>query len=113
MVAVAPDRRLEVEAYLEGFPERYLSTRKPQEIRRHFEMAARFGEDPVQLAFRYAPQASEITLVTRDRERLFATMAGVLAAWGMNIVTADAFSNAQGVVSGQLPHLRTAFARWR
>ena len=29
---------------------------------------------------------------------LFADMAGVLAAWGMNIVTADAFSNAKGVV---------------
>ena len=29
---------------------------------------------------------------------LFAAMAGALAAWGMNIVTADAFSNAHGVV---------------
>jgi [protein-PII] uridylyltransferase len=54
--------------------------------------------DPVQLDFHYAPEASEITLVMRDRELLFATMAGVLAAWGMNIVTADAFSNTQGVV---------------
>src|SRR5208282_6883454 len=29
---------------------------------------------------------------------LFATIAGVLAAWGMNIVKADAFANAAGVV---------------
>jgi [protein-PII] uridylyltransferase len=41
---------------------------------------------------------SELTLVTRDRPQLFATVAGALAAWGMNIVTADAFSNRQGIV---------------
>ncbi len=44
------------------------------------------------------PGTSEMTLVTPDRALLFADMAGALAAWGMNIVTADAFSNAQGVV---------------
>ncbi len=64
----------------------------------HFEMAQRFGEDKVQLEFHYGPETSEITLVTPDRAMLFADMAGALAAWGMNIVTADAFSNRQGVV---------------
>ena len=98
VVAFAPGKKAKVEAYLEGFPERYLRTRSPEQIRRHFEMASRFAEDEVQLSFHYAPEASEIALVTRDRELLFATMAGVLAAWGMNILTADAFSNAQGVV---------------
>ena len=58
----------------------------------------RFAEDRVQLEFRYAPETSEITLVTPDRAMLFADMAGALAAWGMNIVTADAFSNRQGIV---------------
>ncbi len=48
--------------------------------------------------FHYAPGTSEITLVTPDRPLLFADMAGALAAWGMNIVTADAFSNRQGIV---------------
>jgi len=41
---------------------------------------------------------SEITLVTQDRPRLFAGMAAALAAWGMNVVTADAFANQEGVV---------------
>jgi [protein-PII] uridylyltransferase len=36
--------------------------------------------------------------VTADRPFLFAKIAGALAAWGMNIVKADAFSNAGGVV---------------
>ena len=40
----------------------------------------------------------ELTLVTRDRPFLFATLAGVLAAWGMNIVKANAFSNEAGIV---------------
>jgi [protein-PII] uridylyltransferase len=98
VVALLPDRKPAVQAYLEGFPERYLRTRTPEQVRTHFEMASRFAEDPVQLDFRYALGASEITVVTPDRPLLFANMAGALAAWGMNIVTADAFSNRQGVV---------------
>jgi [protein-PII] uridylyltransferase len=39
-----------------------------------------------------------LTLVTKDRPYLFATLAGVLAAWGMNIVKANAFSNGSGTV---------------
>ena len=40
----------------------------------------------------------ELTLVTSDRPFLFANLAGSLAAWGMNIVKADAFSNQAGMV---------------
>jgi [protein-PII] uridylyltransferase len=98
VAALLPGRRPEVEAFLEGFPERYLRTRTPDQVRMHFDMAEWFAKDPVQLKFAYAPEVSEITLVTRDRPLLFADMAGALAAWGMNIVTADAFSNRQGIV---------------
>jgi [protein-PII] uridylyltransferase len=98
VVALLPDQKDEIKAFLDGFPERYVLTRTPDQVRSQFKMARRFAEDPVQLEFRYAPTVSELTLVTRDRPQLFATMAGVLAAWGMNIVTADAFSNRQGVV---------------
>jgi [protein-PII] uridylyltransferase len=98
VVAVLPGKRAEVEAFLEGFPERYLRTRTPEQVRLHFEMAQRFAEDRVQIEFHYAPGASEVTLVTPDRALLFADMAGALAGWGMNIVTADAFSNRQGIV---------------
>ena len=98
VVAVLPGKRAEVEAFLEGFPERYLRTRTPEQVRMHFEMAQRFDQDKVQLEFHYAHGTSEITLVTPDRALLFSDMAGALAGWGMNIVTADAFSNRQGVV---------------
>jgi [protein-PII] uridylyltransferase len=39
-----------------------------------------------------------MTIVTGDQPALFAKLAGILAAWGMNIIKADAFSNAAGVV---------------
>jgi len=96
--ALLPGKRERVEAFLEGFPERYLRTRTPDQVRMHFEMAERFAQDRVQIEFRYAPEMSEITLVTPDRALLFSDMAGALAAWGMNIVTADAFSNRQEIV---------------
>jgi [protein-PII] uridylyltransferase len=64
----------------------------------HFEMAEWIKRDPVQLRFQFSPGTSEITLVAPDRPLLFADMAGALAGWGMNIVTADAFSNRQGIV---------------
>ena len=62
------------------------------------EMAAQLGKDPVQISLRRSRHWYQLALVTRDRPALFATMAGVLAAWGMNIVKAAAFSNQSGVV---------------
>jgi [protein-PII] uridylyltransferase len=96
--SLVPDQRTAVADFLEGLPERYVLTRSPEQIRTHFRMAERLRQDRVQLDFRYAPAVSELTVVTPDRALLFANMTGALAAWGMNIVTADAFSNSQGIV---------------
>jgi [protein-PII] uridylyltransferase len=98
ITSMMPGNRAEVETFLEGLPARYLSTRTPEQVRSHFERSTRFAEDPVQLEFTYSPGVNEITLITPDRPQLFATMAGALAAWGMNIITADAFANRQGIV---------------
>ncbi len=84
--------------FLEGFPQRYLRTRSPEQIRTQYDMSKHLRDDPVQLDFTWTADRSEITLVTPDRQMLFARIAGVLAAWGMNIITADAFSNARGIV---------------
>lgn len=96
--ALVPNQRAAVAQFLEGFPERYVLTRSPEQIRTHFHMAERLEKDRVQLDFRYSPTISELTVVTPDRALLFANMTGALAAWGMNIVTADAFSNREEVV---------------
>jgi [protein-PII] uridylyltransferase len=84
--------------FLEGLPQRYLHTRLPEQIRNHFEMAAKLDQDAVQLDLRPHRQLYDLTVITRDRSRLFADVAGALAAWGMNIVKAGAFSNDAGVV---------------
>src|SRR4029077_18023951 len=69
-----------------------------EEVLRHMEMADEVGQDPVQLDLRRGRHWYELTLVTGDRPFLFVTLAGVLAAWGMNIVKANAFSNQAGTV---------------
>src|SRR5712671_1043688 len=84
--------------FLEGFPQRYLRVHSPEEVMRHMEMADHFGEDPVQVELKRGRHWYELTLVTKDRPSLFATLTGVLAAWGMNIVKANAFSNQAGIV---------------
>ena len=61
-------------------------------------MASRLGQDPVQLALKRTRHWYELTVVTKDRPRLFATVAGALAACGMNIGKAGAFSNSSGTV---------------
>jgi [protein-PII] uridylyltransferase len=98
VMALLPARKEQVRGFLEGFPERYLRTRTAEHIKRHFEMAAAVSEDTVQIDFRYHPDFSRLTVVTPDRGLLFATIAGVLTAWGMNIVSADAFANSKGTV---------------
>jgi [protein-PII] uridylyltransferase len=103
VLSLSHGRQAAVEQFLEGFPERYVSTRTPEAMLQHFEMTQRFAEEPFQIAFQRGVgvagvAVSEITLVTQDRPQLFAGVAAALAAWGMNVVTADAFANAAGVV---------------
>ena len=88
----------DLKQFLEGLPQRYLQTRLPEQIRNHFLMALNLDEDPVQLDLRPNRQLFDLTVITRDRTRLFADVAGALAAWGMNIVKAGAFSNEAGVI---------------
>jgi [protein-PII] uridylyltransferase len=95
-LAAAAGQRLQT--FLEGLPRRYLRTHPVDEILRHFEMAGRLGQDPVQLALKRTRHWYELTVVTKDRPRLFSTVAGALAACGMNIGKAGAFSNASGTV---------------
>jgi [protein-PII] uridylyltransferase len=84
--------------FLEGLPQRYLRIHGATDVIAHAEMAARLGPDGVQLSLKQVRHWYELTLVTTDRPFLFASVSGALAAWGMNIVKANAFSNAAGIV---------------
>jgi [protein-PII] uridylyltransferase len=108
LLAVAAEKeREELERFVEGFPERYLLTRPPMAIYRHFTMARDLKGVSLHVALNWAPEITEIVLVSRDRPGLFASIAAALAAWGMNVVTADAFANAEGVVVDSFAFLDT------
>lgn len=89
-----PQQSDRLKAFLEGIPQRYLETRMPEQIERDVKLSLALREHPVQVTCRSVRKLHEITLITADRPLLFADMAGVLAAWGMNIVKAEAFANA-------------------
>jgi len=88
----------EIKRFLEGFPRRYLAVHAAAEIAEHFALYRRLATEPVQLELKPMGHSFSLTLLTADRPALFGTIAGVLAAWGMNIIKADAFANSAGIV---------------
>jgi [protein-PII] uridylyltransferase len=100
--SLAPVMGAKSRDFVEGFPQRYLRVHSAEEVMRHMEMAEQIGRDAVQVDLKRGRHWYELTLVTKDRPSLFATLTGVLAAWGMNIVKANAFSNQAGTVVDSL-----------
>jgi len=96
--SLAPVTGYRLKDFVEGFPQRYLRMHSAEEIMRPMEMAEELVNEPVQLYLKRGRHWYELTLVATDRPFLFATLAGVLAAWGMNIVKANAFSNEAATV---------------
>ncbi len=96
--SLAPVAGKKINIFLEGLPQRYLRIHGAMDVMAHAEMAARIGQDGVQLNLKKVRHWYELTLVTTDRPFLFASVSGALAAWGMNIVKANAFSNASRTV---------------
>jgi [protein-PII] uridylyltransferase len=89
------EQRLALEQFLEGLPERYLRTRSPETIRQHMQLAAAQGSH---VLLHPSAVVNEVTVIATSRPRLFADITAALSGWGMNIVSAEAFSNAHGTV---------------
>ncbi|HWZ81548.1 MAG TPA: [protein-PII] uridylyltransferase [Terriglobales bacterium] len=96
--SLAPVAGKKINSFLEGLPQRYLRIHGVSDVLAHAEMAAQLGHDSVQISLKQVRHWYELTLITTDRPFLFASVSGTLAAWGMNIVKANAFSNGAGVV---------------
>ena len=84
--------------FIKGFPLRYLRAHSSAEIEGHlrlFELSRPTGVavrlDPMEGAYR-------LTVVARDMPFLFASFAGAISSFGLDILKAEAFSNAAGVV---------------
>ncbi len=100
--SLAPVTGIKFKEFVEGFPQRYLQVHSAEEVMRHMGMAEQLGHEAVQVDLKRGRHWYELSLVTKDRPSLFATLTGVLAAWGMNIVKANAFSNRAGTVVDSL-----------
>ena len=90
--------RPEVDAFLEGFPRRYLKTHTPAEILAHFGLAQQLAHRPVQFSLSRHHGHHQLLVLTFDHPFLFAAITGTLAAFGTNIHKVEAFSNRQGIV---------------
>jgi [protein-PII] uridylyltransferase len=93
-----PENLPENAEFIKGFPLRYLRAHPSAEITEHlklFEMSRPTGVavklDPMEGAYR-------LTVVARDKPSLFAQFAGAISSFGMDILKAEAFSNAAGVI---------------
>ncbi len=84
--------------FLAGLPARYLKMHSPAEIAQHYVMAQWMETGSASVKVVKVRDLYRLTVVTADRPQLFAAIAGAIAAWGMNIVKANAFSNSAGVV---------------
>jgi len=90
----SPEKR----AFLAGLPMRYARTHTAEEMDAHVALDTVFRQRGVAVALEKVEAAWRLTLVTADRPFLFASVAGTLSSFGMNILKAEAFANDQATV---------------
>jgi [protein-PII] uridylyltransferase len=84
--------------FLEGLPVRYLRTHSAAEIDVHCDLARQLQSRPVAIEITHQRSIYHLTLLTRDRPALFASVAGAISSFGLNIVKVEAFTNGEGIV---------------
>jgi len=84
--------------FLTGFPSRYLRTHSPTDIRSHLRLYELSRTNGVAVQIEAFSGVYRATIVARDRPALFASLAGGLSSFRMDILKVEAFSNAQGLV---------------
>src|SRR5947199_334071 len=89
----------EVRAHLAMVQDRYLATTSVQRMAAHLRLAARLPSTPVVTELFHHPDlgSSDLVVVTHDVPGLFALIAGTLAAHGLNIISAQIATRADGV----------------
>src|ERR1043166_257405 len=97
---VKPDVSVQaVKGHLAMMSERYLATTSAQRIAEHLRLLQRLEEAPVATELFHHPDlgSSDLVVVTRDVPGLFALIAGTLAAHGINIISAQIATRADGI----------------
>jgi [protein-PII] uridylyltransferase len=91
---IHPDKQ----SFIEGFPTRYLLTHSDADIRWHSELEQLSRAAGVAVDVRRHDESYRLIVITKDRPNLFASLAGTLSSFGMNILKAEAFANQSGMV---------------
>ena len=88
-----------VKAHLAMTSERYLETTGVQRMAEHLRMLQGLAETPVVTELFHHPDlgSSDLVVVTRDLPGLFSLIAGTLAASGVNIISAQIHTRADGI----------------
>lgn len=86
-----------LQSFLEGFPMRYLLTHSEEEVRAHAALEEKAQYTGAAASIRRTENFYQVAIVTKDRYRLFAALAGTLSAFGLNILKAEAFANVRGI----------------
>jgi [protein-PII] uridylyltransferase len=110
-----------VPGHLGMLSERYLSTTPAARIAEHMRLIERLEEEPVatELFHHRDLGSSDLVIVTRDVPGLFSLIAGSLAANGINILSAQIHTRADGIaidtfqVNDPFGEAVTEEARWR
>jgi [protein-PII] uridylyltransferase len=114
--------RTALAAHLALLSERYLATTAPQRIAAHLRLVDRFAEEGVlatELFHHPDLGSSELVMATADVPGLFSLIAGTLAAQGINILSAQIHTRADGIVidtfqvNDPFGEAVTEEARWR
>jgi [protein-PII] uridylyltransferase len=84
--------------FIKGFPVRYLRTHSPAEVQTHLALYQESRPTGVALKLERTEGAYKLTIVARDMPFLFASLAGALSSFGLDILKAEAFSNAKSII---------------
>src|SRR5207244_10799373 len=86
-------------AHVAMLQDRYVATTSVQRIAAHLPLVARLESVPVATELFHHPDlgSSDLVVVTHDVPGLFALIAGTLAAHGVNIISAQIATRADGV----------------
>lgn len=85
-------------SFVKGFPTRYLRAHDAGEIQGHIRLYEQSRPTGVALDLQRIEGAHRLTIIARDMPFLFASFAGAISSFGLDILKAEAFSNARGLV---------------
>jgi [protein-PII] uridylyltransferase len=91
-----PGTSHELTRFLEGFPTRYLRTHTREQIEHHFQLDRKRQQNGVVVEIGPDSGAYLLTVLKADHAGIVAALCGALASRGMNILKAEASSNARG-----------------